>query len=328
MANEINNNNLIVKSISISGTEYNSTQWNSAFTTLCTQSAGWGSTGSNISPVISTFTLDLYPTGQAIWIKPAAAKRVKVTAVGGGGGGGSGEKDQSVGNTARGGGGGGGGGHSSEIFNADDLPDTVLVSIGSGGSGGSNIVTGGSPGVAGSNSKFGSVLLAQGGGGGSANVGIDFTQTILGGFGGAGDINGSSGGSSDYNELTGYDANDSYKSAAGGGFGGTKNTSSIIVPRRAGVNLRIFAATDAATADVSGKSVTDIYNLNDLSYYGGCGGGGGTAGNSTSTNGLPGKPGGLYGGGGGGGGGAVGSANAAGYGADGAPGIVVVTTYF
>ena len=328
MANEINNNNLIVKSISISGTEYNSTQWNSAFTTLHTQSAGWGGTESNISPIISTFTLDLYPDGNAIWVKPAGAKRVKVTAVGGGGGGGSGEKDPSAGNTARGGGGGGGGGHSSEIFNADDLTNTVLVSIGSGGMGGSNISSGGSPGLAGSSSKFGSVLLAQGGAGGRANVSTDLLQVILGGFGGAGDINGSSGGSAAYDELTGYDANDSYKSAAGGGFGGTRSSSSTIAPRYAGVNLRIFTATDAATADVSGKSVTDIYNLNDLSYYGGCGGGGGTAGNSTSTNGLPGKSGGLYGGGGGGGGGAVGSANAAGSGGAGAHGIVVVTTYF
>lgn len=90
MATEFNKNDLIVNSISISGTEFNSSQWNSAYTTLKYNSGDWGGTGSTISPVVSVFTLELYPDGNATWVKPASAKRVKVTAVGGGGGGGSG----------------------------------------------------------------------------------------------------------------------------------------------------------------------------------------------------------------------------------------------
>jgi hypothetical protein len=324
MATEFNKNDLIVNSISISGTEFNSSQWNSAYTTLYSQSANWQGAISNIAPIVSTFTLDVYTNGEAIWQKPEGAKRIKVTAVGGGGGGASGERDATS-NTSRGGGGGGGGGHSSEIFEATTIPNSVLVNIGAGGTGGESkiINSGGAEGTDGGISQFGNFLLASGGKRGFPNPDNLNTGIIYGGLGGIGDISGTVGGSYRSNILIADAAIHAYKSGAGGGAGGTKNGTSLNAPGIAGVNLRLFSETDTSSSGASGKSVTTSYNINDLTSYGGCGGGGGSAG--VGVDGVDGGAGGLFGGGGGGGGG---SNTASGAGGPGGPGIVVVTTYF
>src|SRR3712207_844934 len=96
-------------------------------------------------------------TSSGTWTKPNGATTVHVLAIGGGGGGGSGRKAQS-GTVRCGGGGGAGGGLAVHQYRTSDLPATVPVTIGAGGTGGPSVsanTTSGTTGTAGSSSIFG-----------------------------------------------------------------------------------------------------------------------------------------------------------------------------
>ena len=74
-------------------------------------------------------------TSSTTWNKPAGARVVFAIMVGGGGGGGSGRRGAA--GSARGGGGGGGGAAVTETtWAADDLPASITVTIGAGGTAG------------------------------------------------------------------------------------------------------------------------------------------------------------------------------------------------
>ncbi|WP_392565800.1 hypothetical protein RHO15_09560 [Utexia brackfieldae] len=97
------------------------------------------------------------------YVPSANVKTIKVHVVGGGGGGGgfSTVKSYMSGN------GGGGGGYSMSIFNIEDIDITgTACTVGAGGTGGSY---GSGSGVSGGASKFGTILTANGGGGGAWN---------------------------------------------------------------------------------------------------------------------------------------------------------------
>lgn len=99
-------------------------------------------------------------TGTSItWTKPSTGVVALVTIWGGGGGGGR----SSTGTP----GGGGGGACAQKLFQLADLPSTVTINIGVGGTGGT---ANPSNGTVGGTSTFGAFLSAYGGGGGGAGV--------------------------------------------------------------------------------------------------------------------------------------------------------------
>ena len=107
------------------------------------------------------------------WTKPDSATFVEVDCVGGGGGGGGGEMRAAA--TAKAGGGGGGSGiRSRRMFLAQELPLSVVATVGLGGRGGlgATVAGNGSNGLVGNNSYFGnpsaSLFVIAYGGGGSA----------------------------------------------------------------------------------------------------------------------------------------------------------------
>lgn len=111
------------------------------------------------------------------WTKPTGARSVWVRVVGGGGGGGGavGGVNPNVAN----GGSGGAGGYAESWYDANDLPATVAVTIGSAGS-----VTVGGAGGAGGASTFGALITANGGGGGGLGASTTGDQTAGQGTGG------------------------------------------------------------------------------------------------------------------------------------------------
>ena len=137
---------------------------------------------------VDTFTAD------GTWNKPAGCVAVYVAAIGGGGGGGGGRKGAAATNRY-GGGGGGGGAHSIAYFTPGDLPSTVAVTVGVGGTAGTAATAdsnNGGAGTAGSTSSFGSYLRASGGGGGAG--GNNLATTTAGGGGSSGLYAGAAGG--------------------------------------------------------------------------------------------------------------------------------------
>lgn len=109
----------------------------------------WGAAGSSTD--VQTFT------SSGTWTKPSTGTMCAVLILGGGGGGGR----------ATGGyvGGGNGGMVAAAIYRLSDLPATVSITVGSGGSGAPNFTT---PGGNGGTTRFGAQLVSYGGNGGSS----------------------------------------------------------------------------------------------------------------------------------------------------------------
>lgn len=239
-----------------------------------------------------TFLIDT--VGTSTFQVPAGVGTMTITAVGGGGGGGSSGTFGTGGGQNTPGGGGGGAGGNSMTVNVPATGISVLVlSIASGGVGGS------APPVTGTSTNFGGVggtttvtvgtnslalLTATGGGGGQPGL---LSGTSNGG-------NGGSGGSS--------------SNPGGGGGGGSSPTlgGSGGIPGSVTGNLSFATAGTPGTATLGGSGGSGSGNRNATAVCtgagsaGGQGGGaqGGTGGNNVATTGAAGS---LGGGGGGGG---------------------------
>jgi hypothetical protein len=113
-------------------------------------------------------------TSFSTWQKPRGCSFIHILAIGGGGGGGAGGVGAGTGSTG-GGGGGGSGAISSMLYFANDLPDTLYVSVGKGGAGGAP----GSAGAAGVAAEvaiwpdataYTGIVIAYGGAGGQVGT--------------------------------------------------------------------------------------------------------------------------------------------------------------
>lgn len=293
-------------------------------------------------------------TASGTWTKPPGAKIVIAEAVGGGGGGGAGRQSSSSA-VKKGGAGGGGGSKGVRIFNADDITDTVTITVGAGGAGGVNTA-----GSNGGESSFGSYLKGYAGGGGA--VGAESPNNVAGG-GGA---------SSMANANLAVGGIPASASATAGGFGttGPANIAGISAEYGGGsgagsmndpspaTDLSGYSGGNSRFGSGGGGSGAGAFPVGSDSFAGGAGGGtgpdnstggtpsiagaggNGTAGNSwrcggggagggtnTTAAGFSGGNGGAPGGGGGGGG-AVNAASGSGSGGSGARGEVRVYTFF
>lgn len=240
-----------------------------------------------------------------VWVKPPQLVSARVTVIGDGGGGAGGGGGPS---DARYGGGGAGGSYVSGDIDADDLDDTIDVTVGQGGDGGAPVNsspggTGGNFGEDATGSEFGLLLASPGGHGG-----IPFT--------------GSGPGAATCDAPT-WDV--AKVSNVVHETGGTATKESAF-PQANTVHAGAGggqATTSAGTGQPGGDAT---HSSSDFS--GGDGGRGGIGQNGA--DGLPGHDGGDYGGGGGGGGAAGEGAGhfPSGRGGHGAPGVVVVDQFF
>lgn len=166
----------------VSGTKYNIIKSSLApgATLMWSRESGWKILNGEKE---GASTISREYTANATWVKPAALRAAMIVCVGAGGGGGSGRLD--IAGTTRGGGGGGGGGAMTRLLLLEkDLPPSVSVVVGIGGTGGAGVTVNpsngnnGSPGTA---TYFGNILNASYGGGGIGGSSI----TVNGGTGGS-----------------------------------------------------------------------------------------------------------------------------------------------
>lgn len=272
----------------------------------------WGIPGgvANVSSFFgsSTFT----------WIKPSTLSMLYVQMWGGGGGGGASLNNPAV--SA----GGGGGGYNFAWLYPSQVPSSVVVSVGMGGTGASASVTSGS---VGGTTAFGSVLSAfggggglggsssgGGGGGGSSTAGI--TGTTSGGNGGEPRIAIIS--SSLGAGTTGVGGDNFGFGGAGGGDGGNRGGNSYDFGGGGGAGQgAIGGISRYGGGGGGGGANSGTPRLGGVSQYGGYGGNG--APNATA----PGSPGCVLGGGGGGGGANAGGTLASAGGNGGGGGIII-----
>lgn len=306
------------------------------------------------------------PGATGLWVKPTGASIVRVQLVGGGGGGGGGWA--SSGTNQRGGGAGGAGGMYVEAwYPADDLPSSMVVSVGTGGSGGGGGFGGvagtGGTGTTGGVTSFGTLIkamsqhrAAQGGFAGGSVTTPGYSAMMN--PGGGADL----GTTDPFPEIAGggnftiavqvardgqfiaFGSNGLNNQPCGGaGGGGIASAGVTLAP---GVGLTNLALQDAnvaqpgtlpspnATPVATPKTLADVA-YGSIPYYGGAGGSvasGVTAGSTTGGTGGNGSPGQGYGAGGGGGGaGSFGTSPSpsgpGGVGGNGAPGIAIITSY-
>ena len=187
-------------------------------------------------------TLYEYADSPAVWSKPSAANfsHIEFEMLGAGGGGGGGDNTASTEGAA--GGGGGAGGYIKGIRTAAELPSTLNITIGAGGSGGSaaggNGSSGGNTVVGNAGAGF-SAITAGGGGGGDGDAGGTGRVNLDGGSSGTnsghdhskGDIevSGMPGSNADRMSLSGVSAATGIAMGRGGhtlyGSGGRHNSS-------------------------------------------------------------------------------------------------------
>ena len=135
----------------------------------------------------------LYYTGSAIgdgttqtytWSKPLTGlKYIEVCCVGAGGGGGSGRKGLAL-NSGWAGVGGAGGAIVWTTFDSSILSSSYTITVGAGGAGGlrqTTNATNGNPGLKGGNTSFGSLVVAEGGGGGPGGAQFTVSTQASGG---------------------------------------------------------------------------------------------------------------------------------------------------
>jgi hypothetical protein len=240
-------------------------------------------------------------TASGTFTKPAGCTVVEVVVIGGGGGG-AGGYGGAAGSIRTGGSGGGGGAMARARFSAADLPATVAVTVGAGGTAGNGGSSGGGAnGGTGGTSSFGSYLSAFGGGGGGA-VGAAANTSMIGGSGGG---TGSAGVTGSTSAVMGGGPTTS-TAAAGIGGGGASNDTAATASRPAEYGgAGGGPSRSAANALAGGTSI----------YGGAGGGGGGSLWSDNTTVSAPGAGGGVNQwslSGGGGGAAASGSAGAAG----------------
>jgi len=266
---------------------------------------------------------------------PSTRKLVWVRLVGGGGGGGGGRCD--VAGTSRFGGGGGSAGGCAEAYLwSDEMPSSLPITVGAGGTSGAGSATQGTSGQAGGPGGATSFVISpftfralggNGGGGGTATEG-------LGGSAAPATVgtqwtavnNAPAGGSSSTSTVAGGGGTPSVSSgptAAGGGGGiASDNTA-----RAGGNSSTVSTAINGSIPNATGGSGSNLGNGGNGTNgdtiravgrggTGGGGGGGGTGGNGGN---------GGFGGGSGGGGGA--GLTASGSGGTGGAGYAIIITY-
>lgn len=258
------------------------------------------------------------------WVKPAGLVGAFVVCLGAGGGGGSGAKNN-AGTAISGGRGGGGAAFASRFMLAAELASTENITIGVGGTGGASVssVGSGNAGAAGTDTSFGTLVVANGGGGGVEgsttinsipnNGSISFctppqAPNSLSGMNGAShNLGTTTGGAGGTGFLTG--------AAASGGSGGGINAANT--QRAGGTGGRTYKIDGSlsnviAAGTTGGGNGTDgepnqslqllwQYNVSSLLTNGG-GSGGSGGGSATGADGGNGGHAGDYGAGGGGGG--------------------------
>jgi hypothetical protein len=302
------------------------------------EKCGW-----KVSAPFPSANIQAFEEPGGVWTKPPGRRTgltlIRLWGAGGGGGGGASLATAVV---AKGGSGGGGGGCISQIFQTDELPDTLRVAIGLGGIGGA----GGTAGAAGGSPTGGGssfvrsptmvYMTAPGGTAGQAgqNAGGSFTQ---GGNGGGihGTVGSQSSATASMQPTSGSNATAFGPAWEAGCGGGGSNNSSTVPVTVAGGNSRfggagggsggchsnVPATVDAAAGGGTGNSVgataaglggaagtsgpsptAGVDGADTDGIAGGAGGGGGGTTVTASTAGGNGGRGGKGGGGGGGGG--------------------------
>jgi hypothetical protein len=192
---------------------------------------------------------DIYTTvGNTNWTVPTGVTQVEVLVVGGGGGSGGG------GNSGYYGGGGGGGGVVYHPGFAVTAGNSITITVGVGGTAGTQIGDSGFRGGNGGNSAFDS-LIANGGGGGGGNAQANGAD---GGSGGGGNLYSGTGGTSNQSSYSGatiygnsggtgqgnYNGNGSSGGGGGaGGVGGDHNNAGTAGRGGYGIPFRISGET-------------------------------------------------------------------------------------
>ncbi len=256
-------------------------------------------------------------TASGTWTKPVFASQVEVICIAGGGGGGSGRRG-AFGTVRQGGGGGAGGNRTIITLDATDLPSTVSVTVGAGGTGAPAQTldnSDGSTGGTGGTTSFGSYAAAFGGYGGfagSTGAGGQGGGAIPGQFQGAtGGIASTTGGNGSSSVAFGYGGG-----MAGGGGAGSDAANSVFNGGGAYTMSDFPSYSLVAGTSSAGTNGADRTPAN-TPLLGGGGTGGGTY--------QPGGNGGKYGAGGGGGG-AGNNGSGGGAGGTGGQGIVWVVS--
>ena len=276
----------------------------------------------------STTDNRLYTSGDT-WTNPSPStpKRVFVKLVGGGAGGAAGRKG-APGTNRYGGSGGAPGATVETWFLTTDLPATVSVTIGAGGSGGAAVTinsTDGNNGTAGGTTTF-STVSAVGGLAGvrgtstSANQPGGKSGSCLFGLTTAASLAAGSGSNTTGSSVAASAA----AFPTGGGGGGGLNTSNTPSSGGTGGGLGEGTYMQLVVGGTAGTAGTNGGNGNSARGVGTGGGGGGS---SASGNAGSGGNGGGYGSGGGGGGAATDDVGNSGAGGNGAGGYALIITY-